>query len=117
MLSLAVMLSCSSHVRLSVTCQATLSMGFSRQENWSGLLCPAPGDLPHPGTEPVSLVSPALAGRFSTASATWEALLWQSACSQFILTMYSFICLPGVLVVARGTFIVLCELFCWVMQA
>ena len=35
--------------------------------------CPPPGDLPHPGTEPASLRSPALAGRFFTTSATWEA--------------------------------------------
>ena len=33
--------------------QAPLSMGFSRQEYWSGLPCPAPGDLPHPGINPV----------------------------------------------------------------
>ena len=56
-----------------VACQAPLSMGFSRQEYWSGLPCPPPEDLPDPGTEPVSLTSPALAGRFFTASATWEA--------------------------------------------
>ena len=45
-----------------VACQAPLSMGFSRQEHQSGLPCPLPGDLPNPGTEPVSLMSPALAG-------------------------------------------------------
>ena len=53
-------------------CQAPLSMGFSRQEYWSGLPCPTPGDLPDPGIEPESLTSPALAGRFFTTSATWE---------------------------------------------
>ena len=42
-----------------VACQAPLSMGFSRQENWSGLSFPSPGDLPNPEIEPVS---PALAG-------------------------------------------------------
>ena len=36
--------------------QATLSMGFSRQEYWSGRPCPPPGDLPNPGSEPVSLM-------------------------------------------------------------
>ena len=36
-------------------------MGFSRQEYWSGLPCPPPGDPPNPGTEPASLTSPALA--------------------------------------------------------
>ena len=46
--------------------QAPLSMGFSRQQYWSGLLFPTPGDLPDPGMEPVSLASPALAGRFFT---------------------------------------------------
>ena len=44
-----------------------LSMGFSRQGYWSGLLLPPPGDLPDSGTEPTSPVSPALAGRFFTA--------------------------------------------------
>ena len=51
--------------------QATLSMGFCRQEYWSGLPCPPPGDLPNPGMEPVSLTS-ALAGRFFTTSTIWE---------------------------------------------
>ena len=53
--------------------QAPLSMGFSRREYWSGLPCPPPEDLPDPGIEPDSLTSPALAGRFFTTSATWEA--------------------------------------------
>ena len=55
--------------------QAPLSMGFSRQEYWSGLPCPLPGDLPNPGIEPASLMSPALAGGFFTTIATWVALL------------------------------------------
>ena len=53
--------------------QNPLSMGFSRQEYWSGLPCPPPGDLPRPGIEPTSLMSPALAGRFFTTSTTWAA--------------------------------------------
>ena len=53
-----------SHVRLCATsrtaaCQAPLSMGFSRQEYWSGLPFPPPGDLPNSGIEPASPVSPA----------------------------------------------------------
>ena len=44
-----------------VACQAPLSMDFSRQEYWSGLLFPSPGYLPHPGIEPAS---PALEGGF-----------------------------------------------------
>ena len=55
--------------------QAPLSLGFSRQEYWSGLPCPPPGDLPNPGIKPVSLVSLALAGRFFTTGATWEVPL------------------------------------------
>ena len=43
-----------------VACQAPLSMGFSRQEYWSGLPCLPPGDLPNPGIKPESLMSPAL---------------------------------------------------------
>ena len=46
--------------------QAPLSTGFFRQEYWSGLPCPPPGDLPDPGIKPVSLMSPALAGVFFT---------------------------------------------------
>ena len=42
--------------------QAPLSKGFRRQEYWSGLPFPPPGDLPNPETEPTSLVAPALAG-------------------------------------------------------
>ena len=55
-----------------VACQAPLFMGFSRQEYWSGLPCPPPGDLPDPGTEPLSQASSALADGFFTTSATRE---------------------------------------------
>ena len=47
-----------------VACQAPLSKEFFRQEYWSGLPFPIPGDLLDPGMEPTSLVSPALAGGF-----------------------------------------------------
>ena len=50
--------------------QAPLSMGFSRQEDWSGLPCPPPGSPPGPGVKPTS---PTLAGKFFTTCATWEA--------------------------------------------
>ena len=59
-----------------VACQAPLSMGFSRQEYWSGLPWPPPGDLPDPGIEPISLKSPALAGGFFITNTTWEAPLF-----------------------------------------
>ena len=48
-------------------------MEFSRQEYWSELPCPPPGDLPDPGMEPASLMPPALAGGFFTISDTREA--------------------------------------------
>ena len=48
-------------------------MRFSRQEYWNRLPCPPPGDLPNLGIDPMSLMSPALAGGFFTTSATWEA--------------------------------------------
>ena len=60
--------------------QAPLSMGFSRQECWSGLTFRTPGDLPDPGIEPMSLASPALAGGcFTTAPpAKSTGSLWSS---------------------------------------
>ena len=64
-------LSCSVCVQLFATPwpvahQTPLSMGFSRQEYSSGLPCPPPGDLPDPGIEPLSLMSPSLSGSFFT---------------------------------------------------
>ena len=57
-----------------VDCQDPLFMGFSRQEYWSGLLCPPPEDLPDPGTKSASLMPPTLAGGFFTTSATTEII-------------------------------------------
>ena len=54
--------------------------GFSRQEDRSGLPCPPPGGLANPGTEPLRLGSPALAGGFVTTSATWEANTGRERC-------------------------------------
>ena len=72
------MLSLFSRVQLFATLwtvahQAPLSMGFSREESWSGLPFPSPGNLLHLGIEPASLLSSALAGMFFTTSTTWEA--------------------------------------------
>ena len=69
------MLSCSSHVRLFMTswtiaCHSSLSMGFSRQGYCSRLPCPPSGDLPNPGMEPTSLMSPEFACGLFTNSAT-----------------------------------------------
>ena len=66
-----------SHVWLcdpwTVAHQAPLSMGFPRQEYWSGCRDFLQGIFPDPGIEPASLMSPALAGEFFTTRATWEA--------------------------------------------
>ena len=55
-----------------VASQAPLSMEFSRQGYWSELPCAYPGDLPNPGIELTSLMSPVPAGGFFTTSTTWE---------------------------------------------
>ena len=71
--SVCAVVSCFSHVQLfltpwTVALQDPMSMGFSRQEYWSGLPFPSPGDLPNPGTEPVLSMSPALTGVFFNTS-------------------------------------------------
>ena len=68
-----------SHAQLFVTPwivahQVPLSMEFSKQEYWSGLPFPTPGNLPNPGIKPTSPASPTLEGRFFTNSATLEIL-------------------------------------------
>ena len=59
----------------SVAHQAPLSMGFPKQEYWSGLPFPSPGDLPDPG---IKLASPSLAGGFFTTELTGKAHICQS---------------------------------------
>ena len=56
--------------------QAPLSIGFLRQEGWSGLPSPTPGDLPNPGTEPTSPVSPALTGRLFNTEPPGKSLVY-----------------------------------------
>ena len=70
-----------SHVQLFVTPrteahQAPLSMGFSRQGYWRGLPLYTPGDLPDPGIKPLSLMSPALAGKFFTTAPPGKPQAW-----------------------------------------
>ena len=84
-----VVLSRFSHVQLfatvwSIAFEAPPSIGFSRQEYWSGLPFPSPGDIPNPGIEPGS---PALAGRFFTTNATWEV----TATLSLVFTLYMFL--------------------------
>ena len=105
-------LSCLNCVRLFETLwtgalQAPLSVGFSRQEYWSGLPCPPPGDLPNPGVKPTSLKSPALAGGFFTTSTTWGAQEQAQSVTRsgsvirascWVYVLYAFIkaqCCPG----------------------
>ena len=59
---------CSVAQSWTIACQAPQSVEFSRQEYWSKLPFPTPGDLTNPGIEPTSLASPALAGRFFTTA-------------------------------------------------
>ena len=79
-----------------VDCQAPLSMGFFRQEYWSGLLHPPLGDLPNPGMESVSLTSPAMAGGFFTTSITWEAHVYVYVCVCVCVCVYSFCAIFGI---------------------
>ena len=82
----ACMLSCFGHVQLckapalwTVAFQAPLAVGFSRQKHCSGLSCPPAGDLPNPGIEPMSLMSPALAVGFFfflPQAPPWKLMLW-----------------------------------------
>ena len=58
---------------ISNSCQAPLCMGFFRQEYWSGLPLPSPGDLFDPGIEPTLPVSPVLAGRFFTTEPSFNS--------------------------------------------
>ena len=92
-LLMSCLLSCFSCVWLfvilwTVARQALLPMGFSRQKYWSGLPFPPPKDLSDPGIKPKSLLSPALAGGFFTASTTWEG-------SSFIWSLLIVLCRLG----------------------
>ena len=81
-----------------VACQAPRPMEFSRQESWSGLPFPSPGDLPDPGIEPGS---PALAGGFFIAWATLNHILSRTA------TLLDGVLTPVTLFPASGTLLVL----------
>ena len=70
--------------------QASLSMGFPRQEYWSGLPFPSPEDLPHPGIEPTP---PALAGGFFTTEPPGEPLGWGAA--SLFSSLYMRVAPPG----------------------
>ena len=85
-----------SHVQVFVTPwtvarQALLSMGFPRQEYWSGLICPLPGDLSNPGIESTS---PALAGSSLTLNHQGSPVGLYSCCLNFLPSSFLF-SLPG----------------------
>ena len=87
------MLSLFSHVQLFVTLwtithQAPLSMGFSRQAYWNGLPNPSPGDLPDPWIEPVSLGSATLADGFFTTSTTCICMGYSFRCTELNMTQW-----------------------------
>ena len=77
-----------------IACQAPLSTEFSRQAYWSGLPRPPPGDLPDPGNQPTSLLSPALAGWLVTTSSTWEALTGICAVLRLVAQSCPTLCDP-----------------------
>ena len=64
-------------------CQAPLSMGFSRQEYWSGLPCPPPGNLLHPGIEPVSPEAPAFQAK-SLLLSHWGSPVYRILCGDLV---------------------------------
>ena len=68
--------------------QAPLSMGFSRQEYWSGLPFPPPGDLPDPEMEPTTPASPALAGGFFTTAPPGKS---EIMCTDGLFYIYNYI--------------------------
>ena len=79
-----------------IACQAPLSIGFFRQEYWSGLPCPAPGDLPDSGIEPRSLKSLVLAGRGSLTlappSPTQKFDIGKICCGRVCECVYVCVC-------------------------
>ena len=75
---------------MDVACQASLSVEFSRQEYWSGLLFPFPEDLPNPGIKLASLESPALAGGFFTTAPPGKPYIF-SFCPQTAVTTPSVV--------------------------
>ena len=85
------------HVQLFATpwaaaCQDPPSIEFSRQEYWSGLPFPTPGDLSNPGIKPTPPVSPASTSRFFTTSATWEVQVQHRGWLLLLLLLSHFSC-------------------------
>ena len=93
----AYLLSRFSHAWLCVTLW-TVSVGLSRQEYWSELPCPSPGDrCRRLRIEPESLISPTLAGWFFTINATWEVPMYAYIHIYICVCQYICICTWGIL--------------------
>ena len=100
-------LSCLSCVQLfanpwTAVCQALLTVGFPRQEYWSGFLFPSAGDLSNSRTEPTSAVSPVMAGRFFTIWATEKAHLLCCCCCCGYLGHEDLFCIAFLCIVATS---------------
>ena len=105
-------LSCFNHVWVFATLwtvarQAPLSMGFSRQEYWSGLPCPPPGDLPNPGIQPVTP-----AGRFFTAEPPGKPITWIYHSLFCIHQLMSVWVAPSLAIMHKCCYEHLCASFC-----
>ena len=98
-------------------CQASLSVGFSSQEYWSGLPCPPPRNLPDLGVEPKSLMSPALAEGFFTTSTAWKGHLYVNSYKKLTFKSKSFeneILFEG-FIFCKSFFHVFLQLQCWLL--
>ena len=97
-----------------VAYQASLSMGFSRQEYWSGLTFPSPGDLPHPGVEPWS---PAMQADVYPLSHQGNPVWWYSSGFSFFLPLlfqydFSVLSLKTYLHLSPNTIVLVPQLIC-----
>ena len=90
--------------------QTPLFMGFSRQEYWSGVPLPSPEDLPDPGIEPMSLMSPALAGGFFRC-VCWDTLKQSQARVLVQVTWFTSRCLYST---PTDSEVLLCTLSPWI---
>ena len=75
-----------------ITQQASLSMGFSRQEYWSGFLFPSPGDLPNPGIEPVSYIGRQILYHWETKETSKLYLHICELSTHFFPSLFNHIC-------------------------
>ena len=88
--------------------QTPVPLGVSRQECWSGLPFPPPGDLRDSGTEPMSLMSPALAAGFFTSSTTWCVCV--GVCADVCIRVC--VCMSVCTSVCMGVCIYMCACVC-----